>query len=407
MSTPSFALYLALRDWLHERTLSLCAVLALASMLAPLLVLQGVRNGVVDGLRENLLKDPTVLVISPIGSPKEGSYSRDFIAELRTVPGVRFAIGRTRDIATDISVESAEGLRATLHMEPCAEGEPVLEHFGQRIPLDGKEPEIVLSTRAAERLHCEVGTTLSATIGRKNSEGRFESFVLTMRVVSVLPKEASDRLLGFLPLSLLEDIQDYRDDIAVESRGLSGRKREEARRYASFRCYAKDLDAVWEVSQYLAGMGVEVRTKAHEIAAIKSLEKALNSVILILSVAVGTGFVAFAISSVQGAVRRKVRMLGLLRLFGFSRWALTLYPLMQTFLTSLSGILLSFASYLLVSFSIDFFFAAQSGGLALCVLQPNDCYLALFAVFFLSSLASVQAAMRAASVDPSSVIREV
>lgn len=51
LSKVALAARLALQDWLHERTLSLCAVLALASMLAPLLVLQGVKNGVVGIMR--------------------------------------------------------------------------------------------------------------------------------------------------------------------------------------------------------------------------------------------------------------------------------------------------------------------------------------------------------------------
>ena len=40
---------MALRDYWHERALSLCAVLALATVLAPLLILFGVRNGVKIG----------------------------------------------------------------------------------------------------------------------------------------------------------------------------------------------------------------------------------------------------------------------------------------------------------------------------------------------------------------------
>ena len=47
---------MALRDYWHERALSLCAVLALATVLAPLLILFGVRNGVISNLQERLLQ---------------------------------------------------------------------------------------------------------------------------------------------------------------------------------------------------------------------------------------------------------------------------------------------------------------------------------------------------------------
>ena len=42
--------HLSLRDYLHERLLSACAVLGLAAVLAPLLILFGVKFGVVETL---------------------------------------------------------------------------------------------------------------------------------------------------------------------------------------------------------------------------------------------------------------------------------------------------------------------------------------------------------------------
>ena len=46
--------HLSLRDYLHERLLSACAVLGLAAVLAPLLILFGVKFGVVETLTERL-----------------------------------------------------------------------------------------------------------------------------------------------------------------------------------------------------------------------------------------------------------------------------------------------------------------------------------------------------------------
>ena len=41
-------LNLSVKDWLHEFSMSICAVLALASILAPILVLHGVHTGVIE-----------------------------------------------------------------------------------------------------------------------------------------------------------------------------------------------------------------------------------------------------------------------------------------------------------------------------------------------------------------------
>ena len=401
------AMGLAQRDWRYERGLSLCAVLALASMLAPLLVLHGVRNGVVASMREKLLQDPAVLVITPVGSGTEGSFSPAFIEQLQTLPGARFAIGRTRDIATDITLHHGQGMQ-TVQMEPCAPGEPVLEHYRLPNPQDGEEPEIVLSLPAARKLDVHVGENVTAALGRRTPEGKLESTDMTFRVCGILPDAASGRVLGFLPLRILEDIQDYRDSIAVPHRGFTGRTREGGeRRFASFRLYAKDLNAVEQLADALAHRRVEARTRAKEIAGIRALETAISRVILIISLAVGAGFAAFTLSSVQGAVRRKDRMLGMLRLLGFPRCALLLYPLTQTLLTALSGILLAGGVYLAVSSGIERLFAEQAEGFSLCRLSPREFLAAAGIVLLLSVLAAMRAAWQAASIEPSSVIREV
>ncbi len=399
---------LAARDWLHERQLSLCAILALASMLAPLLVLQGVKNGVVGAMRERLLEDPAVLIITPEGSGAEGAFSAAFIEELRRLPGARFVIGRTRDIATDITLRSEGDSTLTVQMEPCAPGEPVLEHYRVPTPQNGTQPEIVLSAPAAKALRVTRGGTVTAALGRRTPAGALESTSITFTVAGILPAEAASRRLGFLPLSVLEDIQDYRDFIAVPARGYSGRERAAGpRTFASFRLYAQNLDAVETLAAALQARHVESRTKSREIAGIRSLEQAISRVILIISLAVGTGFAAFTLSSVQGAVRRKDKMLGMMRLLGFPRSALLAYPLAQTTLTALCGVLLAGLLYLAVSVGIDQLFLAQSGGLALCRLSWAEYALAAAAVLALSALAAMRAALLAASIEPSSVLREV
>ena len=396
-------LSLAVKDWLYERTLTVCAILALAGMLTPILVIDGVRNGVITGMRERLLQDPMVLVISPYAGKE--TYSKAFLEELRIHPATRFVIGKTRAIANDISVRSHVA-QLPLHTEPAASGEPVLVQANVPAPKDGNVPELVLSHHSAQSLGVQVGETVTALLGRKTPEGKRESWELAMTVSGILPPSVSDRSLGFLPLSLLEDIQDYRDFVAVPNRKTSGVKRTAPREYESFRLYAKDLDAVEELARYLAEKGVNVRTKAHEIAQIRGIDWALQRVIMLLGIAVAIGFGAFLMSSAKGAVARKLRMLGLLRLFGVSRWALMSYPLVQIALTSLAGLVLSGTAYAIVAYAIDALFFEQSGGLALCRLGIADFCVAALVVFGFAGLTALYASLRAAAVDPAAVIRE-
>lgn len=407
LKKSGLALRLAARDWRFERSLTLCAVLALASMLTPLLVLQGLKNGVIEGMRQRLLQDPTVLIIMP--KSDGGRFTAGDVAGMGRLPGAAFAIGRTRETATDITLAAGTdgtGKSASISLEPSAPGEPVLAHYGIAPPADGGEPELVLSAPAAQSLQVAPGDALLARLGRRTPEGRLESARLAFRVAAVLPEAAADRRMAFAPLATLQDLEDYRDYLEVPDRGFTGNPRTGEREYASFRLYARDLDAVEGLAEALEARHIETRTRSREIAAIRLLEASINQVILIISLAVGAGFVAFTLSSVQGAVERKRRMLGMLRLLGFPHASLVLYPMTQSLLTSLCGLGLSCLLYLAVSLGIAHAFAGQGGGIV-CHLAPKDMACAAVAVVALSLFSTARAARAAAAVEPSIVIREV
>lgn len=403
MSQILQALVLSWKDWKHERLLSLCAVLALASMLAPLLVLQGLKNGVTEGMRERLLRDPTTLIITP--KSDAGSFTDEFIQELSQLPGANFAIGRTRATATDVTLENTEaGKRATIAFEPALEGEPVLARYGVPAPADGSMPDLVLSAPAAGALRCKAGGQLTAKLGRRTPDGKLESLIMKFRVIALLPPSAAERKIAFAPLSLLEDMEDYRDFIAVPRRGLTGEQAKGKRSYASFRLYARELEDVEKLAAHLEQARIEVTTRSRDIAAIRSLESAINQVILIISIAVGAGFTAFMLSSSEGSIRRKRRMLGMLRLLGFRRMPLMCYPLCQSLLTAACGFALSLGIYFCVALVITRAFADR-GGLA-CSLGLADVSFAVLVVVLIAIISSAAAAWQAATLEPSMVIRE-
>ena len=87
---------LAWHDYRADWRLSTCAVLALVAVLAPLLVLFGLKSGLVGSLTDRLEQDPGVREIVPLGG---GRYSAARIDELRQLPEVAFALPRTRQIA--------------------------------------------------------------------------------------------------------------------------------------------------------------------------------------------------------------------------------------------------------------------------------------------------------------------
>ena len=96
------SLLLAAADYGHERLLSLCAVLTLAAVLTPLLILYGVKFGVVQTLTDRLQNDPRTLEISPVGS---GHFTPDYLAQLRQHPSVAFVLPRTRSISPKVATQ--------------------------------------------------------------------------------------------------------------------------------------------------------------------------------------------------------------------------------------------------------------------------------------------------------------
>lgn len=56
---------LAILDLRHEWILTLCMVLAIAAVLAPLLILLGLKYGTIETMRERLIEDPVNREIKP------------------------------------------------------------------------------------------------------------------------------------------------------------------------------------------------------------------------------------------------------------------------------------------------------------------------------------------------------
>ena len=62
------SLRLATRDYVHEWQMSGCFVLALAAVLGPMLVLFGLKFGIVGGMLEQLIENPANREVRPVGS---------------------------------------------------------------------------------------------------------------------------------------------------------------------------------------------------------------------------------------------------------------------------------------------------------------------------------------------------
>ena len=72
-------------------------IATLVAVIAPLLLLLGLKHGVVSSMQDELARDPRNLEIRMLSS---GSYDQAWVDELARRPGAGFVVGMTRSLNT-------------------------------------------------------------------------------------------------------------------------------------------------------------------------------------------------------------------------------------------------------------------------------------------------------------------
>jgi len=177
--------------------------------------------------------------------------------------------------------------------------------------------------------------------------------------------------------------------------------------YKGFRLYASSIDQVPGLYRDLRDAGLQVDAKVQEIERIQMLDRGLLSLFLLIAVVGVLGGMGAMIASLYAAVERKKRELGVLRLMGLSRRAVSRFPVVQGLVVAALGVLVAAAVYGLVARVIDRTFAGEVAGQgSLCQLPPA--YYAYVAAFALTGalLSATVAAWRATRIEPAEAIRE-
>lgn len=414
---------LALHDYCHEKLLSLCNILALAAVLTPLLVLYGVKFGVITTLSNRLLLNPQNLEISPVAS---GQYTPQFLQNLARMPQVAFVLPRTRALSATMELllppvgggPQKPALRVSL--EPTAEGDPLVAAYTAPSPKHERtqetapetvqgEQDIILSYEAARKLGVQAGQKILGRVERLQ-QGKSQRASLPLTVRAVLPLEAQQKDIAFVPLPVLEATESYRDGRAVPALGWNGENPPpaEQRIYPSFRLYARTLDDVSSLRDFFVQQRMEVYTRAEEISVVRRLDASLTLIFGLIGAAAALGFVASTASATLAAVKRKERILGLIRLMGFPTAAIMLFPIFQMLLTAVLGTAFAALIYGGTAMIINHLFASSLQQVEkICALSPQHLLAALGLVLLLSCAATLQPAARAARIEPSEVIRDV
>lgn len=391
-------LRLAFADIRHERVLFFCSALGCAAVLAPLIVLFGLRQGVVAGLRAELLEDPRA---REIVSVVNRTLAPEVLARLAADPRVAFLVARTRALSATIVLENPERPGAGLRVEllPTGAGDPLLPGLSA---MD--DDELVIAAATLDRLGLAPGGQVLASVARSRGGAR-EVLTLPMRVGGVAPLSAAPRDAAFATLPMLVLTEDFLDGVAgPEARPDAAFP---PRPFAGFRLHAARLEDVPALDRELRLAGIEVASRAEAVAGLLRLDRNLALLFLAIAGAGGVGYLVSLGVGLWAQVERKRRDLALLSLLGLKRQALLAMPLIQAAAVALAGAVLAFAIAAAVAVVLNRAFAGSvTGDRPVCLITAGMGLAAAGVTLAGALAAAVLAGLRAAAVPPAEGLAE-
>ena len=213
-------LRLAVADFRHEWVLNLCMILALGAVIAPLLLLMGLKYGTISTLRDRLVEDPVNREIKP---QETRDYRQTWFDGIKDHPDLGdrllFLVPSILRGHSSLSIEHPESsMKHSVDLIPTAAGDPLLLENNVDVPGPG---EVVLSSSAANRLELERGNDVVLHVTR-NMGAREEAVTEDARVIGVLPAYADPLESVYTVSEFTYDVERYRFGKAIPSRDWPG-----------------------------------------------------------------------------------------------------------------------------------------------------------------------------------------
>lgn len=383
-------LRLALADLWHRPVLALCAALGLAAVLAPLILLAGLREGVIGGLRAALLEDPRATEIVTIANR---DMSPEALAALAARRDVAFLVPRTRALSAAIQIEEPGGRFGRVELLPSAPGDPLLAGAGPAHPA-----EVIASASLAQRLSLRPGASLIGVVGRV-AGGERQWLRLPLTIAAVAPPAAAPRDALFAAVGLLATVEDFLDGALGEDAAPGDSAG--PRPFAGARLHAARIEAVPGLAADLAAAGLPVASRAEEVGALLRLDRDLGLLFAILAGMGGAGYLVSLSVGVWAQVERQRRDLALLALFGLSRAARRAVPVVQATAIGIGGAVIGVVLALVAEAVLNAAFAGGvTGGRAVSVITPAITGGAIVATCAGAILSAAAGAWRAAAIEP-------
>ncbi len=203
-------LWLAMKDLWHEKLITLNLILGTAAIIAPLLILFGIKFGTIETMTNRLVNDPKNLEIRPLSSR---SYTPSWFGKIKKNNKVDFVIPMTRQLSASVFIQALSSSKRSVTADIVAtnKGDPLLLQNGGTIP---DEKSCVLSNSLAKELGLKKGDILKCTVARY-VKNKIQKSSITLKVSAVLSQRAGFVKSIYVPLETVENIEKYKDGLAV------------------------------------------------------------------------------------------------------------------------------------------------------------------------------------------------
>lgn len=391
------AVELALSDLRFDRMSTLTQILAFASVFGPLLILFGLKTGVIATLTGELLSDPSNRQILIVG---QNSHTQERLEEMAAWPEVGFLVPHTRSLAASVTMIPGDGRRSpveTVGLLATDRGDPLLPESAPALEEGG----IWVSASTAAVFDLAVGDMIRIALERRLA-GYSSTQMVSLEVAGIIDLARWGARGALVSLDLLVAIEQWRDGLAVPSRGWDGRDPGDVERpFASFRLYAASLSDVRPLTDRMNAEGFQTRSQVAAVEAVQGLDRSLTAIFWIIAGATAAGFLGSFAAGLWNRVMKQRQAISLLRLQGMGRGTMTLFPVAQAVVIALLGSVMGTGFFMLAALAIN---AGLGDGLqvsgTVCRVDPAHILIAFLLSILVAILASTGAGVRVARADP-------
>lgn len=209
--SKKLVLTLAFKELRHDWKATGVLLCVIVSIVTPLLILFGLKQGVINTQRELLLNDPCNLEIKMLG---HYHLSPLWFEQKTKDSRIQFIIPITRFLNTDINIIDKENKNSSVDLIPTGQGDPLLKLAAIESPI--QDNEVLITHALAKRLHINKGEQLQTQLSRTvNNESQTSHASLIVK--DILPDYSClQRSAVLTTLDFLKTVEDFKEGQQVD-----------------------------------------------------------------------------------------------------------------------------------------------------------------------------------------------